>query len=79
MDFKLEPGRIFTMGELGEVYPGQWLAVEVIERDDAGQPVRVTVLKRGVNAMTVREDVGKSYFCTLYTGPIPEIAHRGMF
>jgi hypothetical protein len=79
MDYNIEPGRVFTMDELAEAYSHQWLAVEVVERDEAGQPLKVTVLKRGVNAMTVREDVGKKAFCTLYTGPVPEIAHRGMF
>ena len=79
MDFNIEYGKAYTMEELAAKYPRQWLAVDVVARDGSGQPLQVTVLKRGVNAGTVREVEGKSAFCTLYTGSIPELGHRGMF
>ena len=79
-DFNIEPGRVFTLAELSEKYPNQWLATDVVERDAAnGQPTKVTVLKRGVNAFTARDNVGTQTFCTMYTGLIPERNHVGMF
>ena len=79
-DWNVDPDRIFTLDELADTYPHQWLAVNVVERDSATeQPVRVTVLKRGVDAYTVRDITGTQSFCTLFTGPIPEITYVGMF
>jgi hypothetical protein len=78
-DTNIEPDRIFNMEELVERYPRQWLAVNVVERDENAQPVKVTVLKRGVNVYDAREGVGTPSFCTIYTGPIPEVLHLGMF
>jgi hypothetical protein len=78
-DLNIEPGHVFNVEELAEKYPRQWLAVNVVERDANYQPVKVTVMKRSVNVFDVREGVGTLSFCTLFTGPIPEVAHKGMF
>ena len=78
-DPNIEPGKVFTLEELAQRYDRQWLAVNVVERDQNGQPLKVTVLKRGVNVYDTREGVGTSSFTTLWTGPVPEVNHVGMF
>lgn len=79
-DWNIEPGRIFTLDELADTYPRQWLAVKVVERDgETDQPLRVTVLQRSVDPFSTREGVGTQSFCTIYTGPIPESLHLEMF
>jgi len=71
---------IYTLDELAEKYPRQWLAVTVVERDsETGQPLRVKLLAREVDVFTVRNKAGTNDFCTIYTGPIPEVNHVGMF
>lgn len=71
---------IFSIDELAEKYPRQWLAVNVLERDsESGQPLKVKLLTKGIDLYSVRNKVGTNDFCTLYTGPIPEINHVGMF
>ena len=79
LDLNVDPEKILTIGELAEPYPRQWLAVNVVERDNNGQPVKVKVIKRGVDAFSARVDTGTTSFCTLYTGPVPELRHVGMF
>ena len=80
MDLNLDRGRTFTLDELAEKYPRQWLAVNVAERDsENGQPVRVTVLTREVDVYTARNNAGTQTFCTMYTGTIPEVKYLGMF
>ena len=71
---------IYTLEELGEKYPRQWIAASVVERDSQnGQPLKVRFLAREITAMSARSAVNSSDFCTFYTGPIPEINHVGMF
>ncbi|RJO60575.1 MAG: hypothetical protein C4542_08820 [Dehalococcoidia bacterium] len=74
-----EGDNIFTIDELAEKYPRQWLAVNVVERDNNGQPLKVKFLARDVNVFGVRQMTGNKDFCTMYTGPIPETDHVGMF
>ena len=71
---------IYSLEELAVMYPRQWLSVEVVERDTQNaQPVRVKVIARELNVYAVRDQVGKCDFCTLCTGPIPEVNYVGMF
>ncbi len=75
----IHENEILSIDELTEKYPRQWLAVQVIERDkESGQPLKVKFLKRDIDLYAVRSDLTGD-FCTLYTGPIPEIRHVGMF
>jgi hypothetical protein len=73
----------YTLDELMEKYQRQWIAATVVERDNlTGQPVKVKMLAREINSSGVRQaawDTGSRDFCTIYTGPIPEIEHVGMF
>ena len=64
-----------TMEEAVEKYPRQWLGVQVVDRDkESGQPLRVKVLYKNVDLSGV-DEIGLDDFCTIYTGPIPEIGH----
>lgn len=65
-----------TIEEAAEKYPRQWLGVKVVERDkESGQPLKVRVLSKNVDLVSVRTKIGMDDVCTLYTGPIPEINH----
>jgi hypothetical protein len=69
----------FSIDELATKFPRQWLGVKVLEREnEAGQPVRVEVICKNVDLYSVRSMLGPSY-CTIYTGPIPEVKHVAMF
>jgi hypothetical protein len=73
---------IYTLDELADTYARQWVAVTVMERDQNGQPLKVKVLAREINSSGARDSAwnkGARDFCTIYTGPIPEIEHVGMF
>ena len=71
---------VYSLDELTQMYPRQWLSVEVVERDGQNaQPLRVKVIARELNVYSVRDHAGKCDFCTLYTGPIPEVNYVGMF
>ena len=74
-----ESDTIFTIDELSQKYHRQWLAVNVVERDNNGQPLKVKFLARDVNVFGVRQVEGVKDLCTMYTGPIPETDHVGMF
>jgi hypothetical protein len=69
----------FTLDELAEKYPRQWLAVTVVQRNNDGQPLKVNVLTHEIDVFTARNKAGTHDFCTIYTGPIPEVNHLGMF
>ena len=71
--------RVYTIDELSQKYQRQWLAVTVVERDDNGQPLKVIFHERDVNVFGVRQIAGVKDLCTMYTGPIPETDHVGMF
>jgi hypothetical protein len=75
----IDGDKVFTLDELAQKYFRQWLAVKVLERDHNGQPVKVIFLERDVNVMGVRQLTGVKDLCTMYTGPIPETDHLGMF
>jgi hypothetical protein len=75
-----ETSEIYTLDELAKKYPRQWIAASVVERDSQnGQPLKVRFMAREITAMSVRSAVNSPDFCTIYTGPIPEIDHVGMF
>ena len=72
--------KILSLDELTEMFPRRWLAVEVVERDsESGQPLKARLLQNNVDLYAVRMNIRESEFCTLYTGPIPEVKHVGMF
>ena len=75
----MNEGDIFTIDELAQKYQRQWLAVTVVERDHNGQPLKVKFLARDVNVFGVRQVAGVKDLCTMYTGPVPETDHVGMF
>lgn len=75
----IDGDKVYTLDELSQKYQRQWLAVKVVERDHNGQPVKVIFLERDVNVMGVRAAAGVKDICTLYTGPVPETDHLGMF
>jgi hypothetical protein len=75
---KLE-NEIFTLRELRNRYPNEWLGVEVVEREeDSGQPLKIRLISRHVELSHIRENI-KDEFCSIYTGPIPEVQHVLMF
>jgi hypothetical protein len=68
--------RVYSLVELTEEYPRQWLAVSIVEREsEAGQPLKVRLLSKDIDIYSIRAKVSSNDFCTLYTGPIPEIQH----
>jgi hypothetical protein len=71
--------KIYSLEELTDAYPRHWLAVDVVERDHQGQPLKVTILARELDVFSVRRNAGRDNYCTLYTGPIPEVNHLGMY
>jgi hypothetical protein len=71
---------VYSLEELAEKYPRQWLSVAVVERDNQnGQPVRVKLLARELDVHSVRARTKSTDYCTFYTGPIPEVNYIGMF
>ena len=79
----IESDVVFTLAELEEKFKRQWVAVTVAERDPQnGQPLKIKIVAREINASGVRDrawNEGAKDFCTIYTGPIPEVEHVGMF
>jgi hypothetical protein len=68
-------GKAMTMEEATQKYPRQWLGVKVLDRDkESGQPLKVEVLYSDVD-LTGIDKIGLDDFCTIYTGPIPEVDH----
>jgi len=68
--------KVFTLVELAEKYPRQWLAVSVVEREsESGQPLKVRLIARDIDIFAVRRNIHLDDYCTFYTGPIPENLH----
>ena len=71
---------VFSLDELTESYPRQWLAVNVVEREsETGQPLKVRVIAKDMDIHSIRTKISINDFCSLYTGPIPEEKHVLMF
>ena len=68
--------KIFSLSELVEKYPRQWLAISIVERDkESGQPLKVRLISKDIDIHSIRTKINLEDFCTFYTGPIPEIKH----
>jgi len=75
-----DESKVFSIDELAEKYPRQWLAVSIVEREkESGQPLKVRIIAKDMDIHAIRTKVREDDFCTLYTGPIPEINHVLMF
>ncbi|MBM4041037.1 MAG: hypothetical protein FJ290_21260 [Planctomycetes bacterium] len=63
-----------TFPQMVRKYHGQWLAVRVTKRDDAGQPVAGIVLAHKPNRLEVsRAARGQGPVCMMFAGPpVPE-------
>jgi hypothetical protein len=69
-----------TLNETTKKYPRLWIAAQVVERDnESGQPLKFKLLLRDADLYAARSGLKLTDYCTFYTGPIPEIAHVGMF
>ena len=76
IDMNTNESKVYSLDELAEEYPRQWLAVCVVEREnEAGQPLKVRLISKDIDINSIRVKVRGNDFCTLYTGPIPEIQH----
>ena len=67
---------ILGLEELAERFPRQWLAVSIIEREkETGQPLKVRLITKDLDIYSIRSKLTVDDFCSLYTGPIPEVKH----
>jgi hypothetical protein len=66
--------QILSLTEMRDAYHGQWLAVRVTARDEAGQPVAGEVIAHKASRLEVCDAVrGAEEICLLYAGkPVPE-------
>ena len=69
-----ESADVMSLDEMKERFHGQWLAITVTARDDAGQPIAGHVLAHRPTRLEVCEAVrSERDACLLYAGaPIPE-------
>jgi len=69
-----DDAQVLTLEEMKRQYHGQWLAVKVAARDDAGQPVRGIVVAHRPTRLEVSEAVkAQRHVCLFYAGdPIPK-------
>ena len=76
IDMSNNESKVFSLDELAEEYPRQWLAVSVVERDsESGQPLKVRLITKDIDIHSIRSKVPVDDFCTSFTGSIPEINH----
>lgn len=63
---------VLSLEEIMSKYAKEWVAVKVVERDSAGQPLKAEVLSHSVDRNQLRDNVadGKEV-CIFYAGPIP--------
>jgi len=71
----MDPNKqILSLTEMTDTYHGEWLAVRVTARDEAGQPTAGEVIAHRPSRLEVCEAVrGADDICLMFAGePIPE-------
>jgi hypothetical protein len=66
--------------EIMEKLKGLWVAVKVVERDKAGQPLTGEVIASNlVRSQLLDEVYAEKDICIFFAGPIPEEGYVAMF
>lgn len=67
-------GHVLSLNETKRRFHGQWLAIRVTRRDEAGQPTAGRVLARSPSRLELSEAVKDvAHVCLVYAGePIPK-------
>ena len=61
-------------------YKGEWIATRVIERDEAGQPLKVSVISHDIDGYRLNEKIkAEKEVCIFYAGPVPREGYVVMF
>ncbi len=69
-----------SMDEIREKYNMLWVAIKVVERDEAGQPARGMVIAADYSRFRLRTKIpGDEEVCIFYTGQIPQPGYLAVF
>lgn len=63
-----------SIDEISERHKGDWVAVRVTERDEAGQPLKAIVVAHNKDRNRLRDEIPPGEVCIFYAGPVP---HEG--
>jgi hypothetical protein len=69
-----------SIEELMKQFKGLWIAVRVVERDKAGQPLTAEVVASNLVRSNLLDEIyAEKDICIFFAGPIPEEGYVAMF
>ena len=70
-DKKGEAGEVLTLAEIREKFSGDWVAITVTQRDEAGQPLKGIVIAHDVNRTQLRDMLNDVPDCCIFSTKPP--------